>query len=252
MSLIRRTLFTGAAALGLTFSAAALGWSMNWGSGEKIHGDGKVARETRSVSGFDGITLSGPFELKVKQSGTPRVDLEADGNLLPYVETRVVETSKGKMLEIGVKRGFWVYSRQTLKVEVDMASLRAISIAGSGKAVVDGFKSERLDFSVAGSGSVSAPRLDAGKLSMSIAGSGDIMAGGKANELGVSIAGSGDVKAMDLLAEEVKVSISGSGDAQVQAGKTLKVSIAGSGDVRYRGDAQVNTSIAGSGSVKKL
>ncbi len=252
MSLIRRTLFTGTAALALTFSAAALGWSMNWGGGEQVKGDGKIARETRALSGFDGISLSGPFELKVRQSNASRVELEADGNLLSYVETRVVEASKGKTLEIAVKRGYSVYSRQALKIEVDLASLRAISIAGSGRADVDSFKTERLDFSVAGSGTINAPRLDAGKLSMNIAGSGDVNVGGKANEAAVSIAGSGDVKALDLAADEVKVSISGSGDAQVQAAKTLKVSIAGSGDVRYRGDAQVNTSIAGSGSVKKL
>jgi hypothetical protein len=152
MSLIRRTLFTGTAALALTFSAAALGWSMNWGAGERVNGDGKIARETRALSGFDGISLSGPFELKLRQSNTPRVELEADGNLLSYVETRIVETSKGKTLEIGVKRGYSVYSRQALKIEVDLASLRAISIAGSGRADADSFKTERLDFSVAGSG----------------------------------------------------------------------------------------------------
>jgi hypothetical protein len=252
MSLIRRTLFTGAAAAALSFSAAAMAWSFSIGGGEQVKGDGKIARESRSVSGFDGISLSGNFELKVKQSGTPRVELEGDGNLLPYVETKVVEGRKGKTLEISVKRGYNVYSKQPLKIEVDLATLRAVGIAGSGKAEVDSFKSEVLDFSVAGSGTVLAPRVEAGKLSMSIAGSGDIVTGGKAAEASVSIAGSGDVKASELAADEVKVSISGSGDAAVQAIKKLKVSIAGSGDVRYSGNPEMSTSIAGSGSVKKL
>lgn len=252
MSLLRRTLFTGATAVALTFSAAAVAWSFNWGSGEQVKGDGKTARETRQLSGFDGISLSGHFELKVRQSGTPRLELEGDGNLLPYVETKVVDGRNGKTLEISVKRGYHVYSKQPLKIEVDMASLRAIGIAGSGKAEVESMKTDKLDFSVAGSGTVVAPKLEANKLSMSIAGSGDIMAGGKATEVGVSIAGSGDVKAAELAGDEVKVSISGSGDAQVQAIKKLKVSIAGSGDVRYSGNPETSSSIAGSGSVKKL
>jgi len=252
MTLLRRTLFTGATAAALTFSAAAFALSFTWGSGEQVKGDGKLAREARQLGDFDGISLSGHFELKVKQSATPRVELEADGNLLPYVETKVVDGSKGRTLQISVKRGYSVYAKQPLKIEVDMASLRAIGIAGSGKAEVDSFKTDKVDFSVAGSGTVLAPRLDAGKVSMSIAGSGDIVAGGKAAELGVSIAGSGDVKATELVADEVKVSISGSGDAAVQAAKKLKVSIAGSGDVRYTGNPEMSSSVAGSGSVRKL
>ncbi len=252
MSLLRRTLFTGAAAAALGFSAAALGWSFNFGGGEQVKGDGRVAREARQLSGFDAVSLSGRFDLKIKQSGTPRVEIEGDGNLLPYVETRVVETRKGKTLEIGIKRGYNIQSRQALRVEVDLASLRALGIAGSGKAELDSFKSEQLDLSVAGSGTVLAPRLEAGKISMSIAGSGDIIAGGKATEGSMSIAGSGDVKAADLAVEELKVSISGSGDAAVQATRKLKVSIAGSGDVRYSGSPELSTSVAGSGSVKKL
>lgn len=250
--LLRRTLLSGASAIALSFSAAALGWSVNWGGGERIEGDGKISREQRALSGFDGISLAGHIELKVRQSATPRVELEADGNLLPLVETRIVDGRGGKTLEIGVKRGYQVTSRQPLRVEVDLPQLRAVAIAGSGKAEVDNMKSEKLDFSVAGSGSVRAPRLDAGKVTMSIAGSGDIHAGGKAAEMSASVAGSGDVRARDLAAEEVKISISGSGDAEVQAARRLKVSIAGSGDVRYVGDPQVESSIAGSGKVRRL
>ena len=252
MTVLRRTLFTGAAALALTFSAGAIGWSFNWGGGEQIKGDGKLARETRSVEAFDAVSLAGHFDVRIKQSATQRVELEADGNLLPYVETKVIEGSKGRTLEISVKRGYNVQSRQPLKVEIDVAQLRAVGIAGSGRTEIDSFKSDKLDLSIAGAGTVVAPRLDTGKLSLSIAGSGDIVAGGKSAELGVSIAGSGDVKAAELAGDEVKVSISGSGNAQVQANKKLKVSIAGSGDVRYSGTAELSSSVAGSGSIKKL
>lgn len=250
--LARRALFATAASLALLAVTPTQAWSWNWGGGERVQGDGKTAREARPLAGFDGISLSGDFELKVRQSGTPRFEIEGDGNLLPYVETRVVETRKGKTLEIGIKRGYSISARQPLRVEIDMASLRAIGIAGSGKAEVERFKTEAVDFSVAGSGTLHANQLEAGKVSMSIAGSGDIVTGGKAAEAHVSIAGSGDVKATELAAEEVKVSISGSGDAAVQALRRLKVSIAGSGDVRYSGSPQLDTSIAGSGSVKKL
>lgn len=250
--LLRRTLFTGASALALTFSAAAIGWSFTWGSGETVRGDGKMARETRDLSGFEAISLAGHFEVKVRQADSTRVQLEAEGNLLPYIETRVGEGRHGKTLEIGFKRGYNVQSREPIRVEVDLPMLRSLGIAGSGKASVESMKTEQLRLAVAGSGSVNAPQVDASKLTLSIAGSGDIDVGGKAAEMDVSIAGSGDVRARELTGEAVKVSISGSGDAEVHAKQRLKVSIAGSGDVRYRGEPQMETSVAGSGSVRKL
>lgn len=244
MSIARRSLLTLAAVAALGTSAGVYAW----GSSETVRGDGKIAKEARKVEGFDAIGLSGPFELKVRQSGSQRVELEADANLLPYVETRI----KGRTLEIHVKKGYSLYSKQPLKIEIDMATLRSIGIAGSGKAEVESMKSDKIEFGVAGSGTVIANKLETTSIKLDIAGSGDIRVGGKTGELGVSIAGSGDVKAGDLVADEVKVDIAGSGDATVQANKKLKASIAGSGDVRYSGNAEVSSSIAGSGSVKRL
>lgn len=248
MSLVRRSILTAtlAAAAAATLSAGAFAWGQ-----EQVKGDGKIVKEARQVEAFDGIALAGPFELKLRQSGSQRVELEADSNLLPLVETRVVSGIKGKTLEVQVKKGYSVYSKQPLRIAVDAATLRRLAIAGSGKAEIEALKTDKIDFSVAGSGTVLAPSLEAGEAKMSVAGSGDIRAGGKAAELKVSIAGSGDIKAFDLAGEEVEVSIAGSGDAEVQANKKLKISIAGSGDVRYTGTAEPSTSVAGSGSVKR-
>ena len=112
--LVRRTLFTGATALALSFSAAALGWSYTWG-GEAVSGDGNARRETRSVASFDALSLSGPIEVKLRQGGTQRVELEADGNLLPYVETKVVEGRHGKTLEIAWRASDRSCSRSSMR-----------------------------------------------------------------------------------------------------------------------------------------
>jgi len=248
MSLVRRSLLTAtfAAVAAATLSAGALAWGQ-----EQVKGDGKIVKEARPLESFDGIALAGPFELKLRQADTQRVELEADSNLLPLVETRIVSGAKGKTLEVQVKKGYSVYSKQPLRIAVDAATLRRLAIAGSGKAEIEALKTDKVDFSVAGSGTVLVPQLEAGSVKMSVAGSGDIRAAGKAAELEVSIAGSGDIRAFDLAGDEVKVSIAGSGDAEVQANKKLKISIAGSGDVRYTGAAEPSTSVAGSGSVKR-
>lgn len=245
----RRHLALGALALGLGVSAQA--WS--WGNAERVDGNGEPVSESRTPGGFEAIRLSGNFKLKVRQAGADTLEITADKNLLPYIETRVVESKGGhKTLEIAPKSGYRLSSRQPVQINVGMLVLRRLAVDGSGDVRVEGMKTPRLEVAVAGSGDVLLSEFFGEEASFSVAGSGDIQAQGRVNALKVSVAGSGDVKAAELAADEVRVSVAGSGDVQVQANKQLKASIAGSGDVRYRGNPQVSSSVAGSGSIKPM
>lgn len=249
----RRLVAIAACSLLLTTALPASAWNWNWGKGERVQGNGEVVTEARSLGDFDAIALQGNLNAVVRQAGSIKVELRADKNLLAYVETRVVEGHKGRVLEISPKRGFEPVGTVPITINVDLPKLRAVSIAGSGKARVEAFKTAgRFDASIAGSGDVRLEALQADQVHLSIAGSGDVVANGKASQLHASIAGSGDVKALGLATDEAKISISGSGDAQVQVAQKLKVSIAGSGDVRYAGSPEVSSSVAGSGSVRRV
>jgi hypothetical protein len=250
MSIRRRFLLaasTAAVAALCVSQAQAWGWG-----GERVKGNGDVTSESREAGSFDAVSLTGGFDVVIRQGAGTKVEIRADRNLLPYLETRVNEGSKGRTLEIGPKRGFEPVGSVTPVVTIEMPSLRAAAVAGSGKIKVEPIASVSLDASIAGSGDIQLNNVKADKLSLRVSGSGDIVATGSSAALHVSVAGSGDVKAAGLVAEEVKVSIAGSGDAQVQASKKLNVSIAGSGDVRYAGSPEISSSIAGSGSVKRM
>lgn len=241
-------------ALGLAATAAVAGpaqaWS--WNSGERITGNGDIATEARNPGAFDGVSLSGGFHVVIRQGQGHKVEVKADRNLLPYIETRVVEGSKGRTLEIAPKKGVNLSTSSNPSFTLEIPSLRAVAVAGSGTVKVEAMKTGGVDAAIAGSGDIRFAGLDAERLGMKVSGSGDIVATGRAGTASVSIAGSGDVKAAELAAEEVKVSIAGSGDAQVNATKKLNVSIAGSGDVRYVGSPEISSSIAGSGKVRRL
>lgn len=239
-----------AAGLGLTGGAQA--WTWSFGKGERVQGSGEIATESRNPGNFDGIALSGSFKVLVRQGGSEAVEIKADKNLLELIETKVVDNSKGRILEIGIKRGYWLQPSSTPMLTVDVKTLRQIAIAGSGDVKVEALKTPSLDASIAGSGDIVLNDLQAERLGLKVSGSGDVLASGRADSLSVAIAGSGDVKAANLQADEVRVSVAGSGDAQVHAQKQLKVSIAGSGDVRYKGTPNIDSSVAGSGSVRKL
>jgi hypothetical protein len=216
-----------------------------------VTGSGKTATETRNVAEFQAIGVSGSMDLAVRQGPQQSLQLTADDNLLPLLETVVENGKNGATLQVRWKPGQNIYTRSNVLVTVVLPKLSAVGLSGSGDAKVDSFNTPSLAISVSGSGDVSLPSLNTDELSVRISGSGDVRGDGKATKLNISVAGSGDVRLADLRADDVSVRIAGSGDAAVQAQKTLDVSVAGSGDVTYTGAATVKKSVAGSGSVTK-
>ncbi|NCT82579.1 MAG: DUF2807 domain-containing protein [Comamonadaceae bacterium] len=242
-------------ALGLLATAVASGPAQAWSwsiKGERVTGNGDIATEARDPGAFDGVALSGGFNVVIRQGSGHKVEVKADRNLLPYIETRIVEGSKGRTLEIAPRKGVNVQSSAHPSLSIEMPALRAVSVAGTGTVKVEAMKTGGVDAAIAGSGDIRFANLDAERLGMKVSGSGDIVAAGRCASASVSIAGSGDVKAAELVADEVKVTIAGSGDAQVNATRRLSVSIAGSGDVKYAGSPEVSSSIAGSGKVRRM
>lgn len=227
-------------------SPAAHAWSWGWGNGTK--GSGNVITSTRTLTGFQGVELEVPADVKLVQGSTESVVLETDDNIAPLIET-VVE--QGQLLVRMAKRGDNIQTK-TLRITITAPSFTALSVSGSGTVRADALQTPKLKTSISGSGDMRLQKLAVGELTVAISGSGDFEANGYADAIKVSIAGSGDVRTKGLEAKQVKVNIAGSGNATVWATESLHVSVAGSGDVQYYGDPAVKKSIAGSGSVRRL
>jgi hypothetical protein len=209
-------------------------------------GSGRMGTEKRAVSDFEAIAQDGAIDLIVRQTGKEGVEVSAEDNLLPLIET-VVEN---RTLQVRFKRGERLRGHRNIRVTVDVIRLSAVAMAGSGDVQIEGVKTPSLKVALSGSSDARLLRLDTDALEVRISGSGDVLAEGRAGQVKLSIAGSGDAELADLVADDVSVRIAGSGDANVTANKSLDVSVAGSGDVRYGGMvASVKSSIAGSGSI---
>lgn len=222
-----------------------------FGGGDRIAGSGKLASESRAVNGFQAVALRGSMKLVLRQGTREGIELRADDNLLTLIETTVVDRRGVPTLELGFKKGADFSTRNPVVATIDLITLKALSISGSGDIVGDALKTPGLAVAITGSGNVRLKQLVADEVSAKVSGSGDIEFTGRTGKLGISISGSGDVKTRALEADDVSVSVAGSGDADVTARKTLTVSIAGVGNVNYTGDATVKSSIAGHGSVTK-
>ncbi len=215
--------------------------------GNGINGSGPSETQTRSVSGFHGISLEVSGEVEVRVADTYSVEVTAQQNVLPILQTEVENGS----LRIYFSEN--VSNVESIKVVVSGPMFDDLAIAGSGTIrVVTPIKSDKMDCSIAGSGDIVLAQSEFGVVKCDIAGSGSIELGGRANELKANIAGSGDVKAKSMTTNILDAEISGSGSVSADVSQTLKASIAGSGDVYYSGQPSVDADISGSGKVKKM
>lgn len=222
------------------------------GAQARVVGSGTQASETRAVGEFDAIATDGSMDLEVRQAAKEAVEVQADDNLLPLIETVVEPRSAGRTLFVRFKRGESISHRKPVRVRIDVVKLGSIAMAGSGDVLVRALKTPELKLSISGSSDAKLEGLEAEAFELRISGSGDVVGSGKARSVKVSIAGSGDANLQALVADDVNVRIAGSGDASVTANRSLDVSVAGSGDVVYGGSAsQVKASTAGSGSISK-
>ena len=117
-------------------------------TGERIRGNGNVRTETRSPGSFRSVASHGSFDVFVS-SGEQTVKIEAEENLLPYIETYV----EGYTLHVGTKDNYWLRPGRKVKIFVSSPDYESIRSYGSGDIIGESKikSSSKLELGVNGS-----------------------------------------------------------------------------------------------------
>jgi hypothetical protein len=219
----------------------------DWSDASAIKGSGKIASETRPVSQFDRVSVSGSGVLSIVQGDEEGLTIEADDNLLPLIKSEVADG----LLKVGPDHGNFKPTR-LIYYQLRLKNLKELHLSGSLEAVTPSLHADQLLLSISGSGNIKVPKLETAKLEVHVSGSGDLDLAGKAEQQTVRISGSGNYRAGDCASQNTTIQVSGSGDATVWARQALEAQVSGSGDIRYYGAPQVNSHVSGSGSIRSL
>lgn len=197
---------------------------------DHLIGSGSIVTENRTMNGtFKEIRIEGSMDVLVKQGDSIRVSVKDYGNIMPYIETKIV----GNALVIKHQDNAWI-TNSAGEVTVTLPTLTNVELSGSGDVGTIG----NFNFT---------------DLSLFISGSGNFSFAGTCKKMNAKVSGSGDIRAFDLPTEVVTARISGSGNMQLNVSQTLDATISGSGDIIYKGaPTTVTKSISGSGSVRKF
>ena len=210
-------------------------------------GSGNIISEKRSVGNFTGISVGGSFDVEVKIGPVTQVTVEADDNVIKYVETRV----SGNTLKIRTE-GLHSMNNVHLKVYITVPELRSVKASASASVkVLDIIKEDgKLNFDASSSADIEA-EVDAPEIDAEASSSGSVTLSGKTKNYTAHVSSSGDIKSFELLSENTDVSASSSGSAQVHASINLTAKASSSGSIDYRGAATVKKTVNSSGSVEK-
>jgi hypothetical protein len=213
-----------------------------------VEGSGKTASEERSVSDVERVSLTDVGDLEIIQGNEEGLTVEADDNVLRYIETRM----RGHELIIGIQNGIQLQTSTPIHYTLRVKSLSQISVSGSGNITCEALETGDLSIQISGSGNVNITQLSAKDLRVGISGSGNFDLAGQTETQDISISGSGNYTAGDLASQSADIHVSGSGDLTVWTKESLKISVSGRGTVKYYGQPAVTQSITGSGEVKSL
>lgn len=197
-------------------------------SKDRITGNGPVVTETRSISNFNEVSVSGSTDVFITYGNNFKVEVKGHSNLLPYFESRLV----GNTLYLGYGSDVNVHNDNT-EVYITMPLIKSLTTEGSGDINTTGVFNNTTEFKarVSGSGSIRFSQAQAQSFNSRIEGSGHILA------FGLEVA-------------DADITTAGSGNTEIKATNTLKVKITGSGSVYYRGTPTVTADITGSGVVR--
>lgn len=209
----------------------------DWGKQDK----GPVKKETRSVTDFDAISVSGGIDLYIKQGNKESVTVKATESIIDRLMTEV----KNGQLHIYMEKGKY----RNVKMDVFVVVDNLDALHASGGSDVYGqtpFRADEFELHASGGSDVEMD-LEVDRLECHLSGGSDTDLEGSANHLNIKSSGSSDFEGFGLEAKHCVIMASGSSDSSVNVSESLEVNASGSSDVNYKGNPS-KTKIKSSGS----
>ncbi len=211
-----------------------------------VQGNGVVKEANRDVQAFENISISGMFEVHLKQGDGNSLKIVADENLHELIDahtegnTLYISTSKS----IGRAEELDLYIISPKLERVNLSG--AVSLKSSNEIEGDFFRLES-----SGAAEVDM-ELEVDELEIELSGAAEVELKGEANYLSLETSGASELKLFDLEVDKARVHTSGAAELQLNVEDDLQIDASGAADIRYRGNPNLSrTDLSGAASLKK-
>jgi hypothetical protein len=211
----------------------------------QIRGSGNLQHETRVVGEFTGVSVSSGIRGEV-QIGKQHVEVEADDNVLPLVETIIDDG----VLVVRFKPHQWLRTEHTVVVHVTAPSIDALESSGGSGLKADLTATNELSIESSGGGDVQAHNVAVKKLKAQVSGGGALILDGSADNVKLSMSGGSRCKGEKLQARVVRIQASGGSTARLAASESVNGSASGGSVIHVRGKPETRVSRSGGSTVE--
>lgn len=223
--------------MAFVFGACGVNVNIDW-----ERGSGNVITDTRDVSGFDRVNLSGIGDMVLEQGDSEQLEIEAEDNVIDHITTEVRDGT----LYIGFDEDH-IIPTETIRFNLTMRDIHGLETSGVSNIQTEKINTDELEIDLSGTGNINIDDLSAERLDIGVSGAGNFTAEGKVDEQKIKLSGAGNYDGEDLESQNTEVTISGLGKVTVWATERLDVTISGTGNVDYYGNPEVTQQISGLG-----
>jgi hypothetical protein len=230
---------------GVLLGGFALYWGVRLYSGHTVVGSGHAMKESRTIHNIATVHMEGAETLVIRQGDSESLTVEADDNLLRYIETN----SENGVLRL-TTRGANIQPKTPIRYDLQVKELQAIAVQGAG--IVEGsgsFHSPDLVVSLDGA-SIATLDMVGKTLHVQLNGASKVVFSGSVENQDATLSGASQYDASALKSQKVQMSANGATEAKVHAERQLNAVVNGASQITYTGDPQLSIEVNGASSVR--
>lgn len=195
-----------------------------------IRGEGEVIKRERTVSSFDGISVSTGINVYLRQGDSEKLTVEADENLHEYILTEVRDGVLHVYTDVNIREA------KMKRVYITMKVIKSLQTSSAGDIIGETpVKGDDIEIGASSAGDIMV-EIYAKNLEVEISSSGNVKLSGEAETMNADLSSAGDLEAYDLKVKEAEVKVSSAGDAQVNVSERLIARASSAGDITYEGN----------------
>ena len=199
-----------------------------------IQGSGRVVTEELVMTGFDRVEVGNSFEVTISRAGLYDIIVEADDNLIRYLDVR----KSAETLSIRLQSGISIRNA-TLKVQVTLPELRSVSFSGASRGRIQGFDTGQFGATLSGASYLSGD-IVTGDTEISLSGASAVELTGTGPSLSLKASGASKADLEQFKVNTAAISLSGASAAGVTVLDVLEpVSLSGASRLTYAGNLVV-------------
>lgn len=194
--------------------------------GNHVSGSGHTTIDKRNINGFNAVEVSGVFQVEITSGKDYSVEIQADDNILPLIQTNVDDGT------LKIEMGDKVSTRSDMIVRITAPNIQRVETTGAAKVNASGISNDSFAINTTGASKV--------------------VLSGQTAHLDIEVTGASSVDAEQLNAVVANIQASGASKINVNVSGELHSEASGASKIVYSGDPKtVDNHQSGVSSISK-